>query len=157
MTIIATVNRTITAPEPIDVELTDITWFLGGGITGCPDWQSILIALLADHNVVLLNPRRPNFDITDPSASDEQVDWEHKGLSLATGRLFWFPRESICPITLFELGAWAYQKHRPLVVGADPEYPRIWDVTKQLSLVRPELEVVDSLEALAHAVKAIEL
>jgi len=146
-------HRTITAPEPIDVGVGEISWFLGGGITGCPDWQSIMIANIADLNVVLLNPRRPNFDISDKSISDVQVEWEHKGLTLATGRLFWFPRESICPITLFELGAWAYQKSRPLVVGAHPEYPRLWDIKKQLSLTRPELEVVDSLEALAKQVR----
>jgi hypothetical protein len=148
------INRIITAPQPIDVGVNDISWFLGGGISGCPDWQSTMIALLADLNVVLLNPRRPYFDTSDPSASDVQVDWEYDGLTLATGRIFWFPRESICPIALFELGAWAYQRQHPLVVGADPDYPRQWDIKKQLSLVRPELEIADSLEALASAVRA---
>jgi hypothetical protein len=126
--------------------------FLAGGVTGCPDWQSEVVSSLSDLPLVLLNPRRKDFPILDPTASEGQISWEHRHLRGATAILFWFPEESICPITLYELGAWSMTS-KPLFVGVHPSYPRRADVEIQTRLVRPDIHVAHSLAALTSAVR----
>ena len=122
--------------------------FLAGGITGCRDWRAEVVAQLMDSNLTLFNPLRPNFPIDDPSASVFQIQWEHEYLRKATAILFWFPAETLCPITLYELGAWSMTT-KPLFVGVHPDYTRIADVELQTRLVRPDVEIVYSVQALA--------
>ena len=79
--------------------------FLAGGITACSGWQQEIVAHLHDLPVVILNPRRANFPIDDPTAAPQQIEWEHRHLRKADAIAFWFPCETLCPITLYELGA----------------------------------------------------
>jgi nucleoside 2-deoxyribosyltransferase-like protein len=133
----------VEAPQPIPVLGRCV--FLAGGITGCPDWQAEAVAALSDLDVVVLNPRRT----TTPRQRDaaEQIGWEYHGLRRADLVLFWFPGSgSVQPIALYELGAHAAGR-KPIVVGADPVYPRRADVVLQLSHVRPGLIVRDTLAA----------
>ena len=81
--------------------------FLAGGITDCPDWQKDLVQLLSSTNLMLLNPRRAHFPIHDPTASQVQIKWEYRHLHKADMISFWFPKETLCPIVLYELGAWS--------------------------------------------------
>jgi hypothetical protein len=124
------------------------TIFLAGGITHCPDWQSVAVELLADLPVVILNPRRSNFRLDDdPTATETQIRWEHRNLERAEVVLFWFTEgPSVQPIALYELGAMAASRRR-IAVGTHPSYPRRSDVRIQLALSRPELEVHSSLAA----------
>jgi hypothetical protein len=126
--------------------------FLAGGITGCPDWQRVAVSLLADEPVTLLNPRRVNFPIDDPDAAPQQIEWEHRHLRKADDVLFWFPREALCPIALYELGAWSMTA-KPLFVGTHPNYQRRQDVEIQTKLARPDAPVSSNLQDLATAVK----
>jgi len=126
--------------------------FLAGGIQGCPDWQSDMVSLLHDTSWVVLNPRRTNFPIHDPTAADAQIQWEYDHLRYADVILFWFPCETLCPIVLYELGAWSMTK-KPLYVGVHPDYQRRQDVEIQTRLSRPDVRIVYSLEALAQEVK----
>jgi hypothetical protein len=139
----------IEAPEDFDGESKGL--FLAGGITGCPNWQKEMVELLQSSKWTLLNPRRTNFTINEPNASKKQIEWEYKHLRLAKAILFWFPCESICPIALYELGAWS-MTGKPLFVGVHPNYPRRQDVEIQTALVRPEIEISYSLEELAKQV-----
>lgn len=125
--------------------------FLAGGISNCPDWQSEVIELLADTNLMLLNPRRPSYPWDDPTAADEQIRWEFGQLRRASAILFWFPWETLCPIALYELGAWSMTQ-TPLFVGTHPDYQRRLDVQIQTQLVRPTLAVVASLAELSEQV-----
>lgn len=126
--------------------------FLAGGITGCPDWQTHAAdLLLADTDLVVLNPRRANFPIGDPGAADGQIKWEYRHLRMAAARLFWFPAESLCPIVLFELGAWT-RTPEPLFVATDPDYQRRQDVVIQTGLARPDVVVLDNLDGLCEQV-----
>ncbi|RJR34114.1 MAG: hypothetical protein C4576_26930 [Desulfobacteraceae bacterium] len=125
--------------------------FLAGGITNCPDWQSEITNLLNDQDVTLLNPRRKDFPINDPKASEVQINWEFENLRNADLILFWFPKESICPIALYELGAWCMAS-TPVLIGVHPEYERRIDIEVQTSLVRPEVEIVYSVQDLARQV-----
>lgn len=127
--------------------------FLGGGITGCPDWQSEMVPLLSDSDGVLFNPRRQEFDVTDQTLLDQQIEWEYKHLKMTDSVMFWFPKETVCPITLYELGVWSNRRATSIHVGCHPEYSRKYDIVKQLSLSRPDITVVFSLEDLAKQIK----
>lgn len=126
--------------------------FLAGGITDCADWQAEAREHLERLDVAVLNPRRANFPIHDPSAAQRQIDWEYRHLRFADIILFWFAGgPSIQPIALYELGAHA-TSGKPIAVGCDPTYLRRADVLYQLALVRPELTVFDSLADTCEAV-----
>lgn len=141
--------RYIEAPQPISDE--GISLFMAGGIMGCPDWQSVFRRLLPQElNLTLMNPRRRDM-VLDPSLLEEQIIWEHNALVQSSAISFWFPKETLCPITLYELGKWTARDKR-LFIGTHPDYQRRRDVIFQTKLERPEVTVVDSLEALARQV-----
>ncbi|BDI28038.1 hypothetical protein CCAX7_000890 [Capsulimonas corticalis] len=122
--------------------------FLAGGVTGCPDWQSAMIGFLSGTPWTLLNPRHPRY-FEDPDwSAEQQISWEFDHLRLAEAILFWFPCETVCPISLFELGAWS-MAGKPIFVGVHPDYSRRKDIEEQMRLLRPELTVVLSLQELA--------
>lgn len=133
------------------------TVFLAGGITGCPPWQKEMVELLRNTDLILMNPRREHFPIGDPDAAMEQIEWEHNHLRMADAILFWFPCETLCPIVLYELGAWSMTR-KPIFVGVHPDYARRQDVEIQTGLarpgieIRPGVEIVYSLAALAEQV-----
>ncbi len=129
-----------------------ISVFLAGGITGCPNWQWEMGCKLEDEKVSLLNPRRKDFPINDPTASQKQIEWEFNHLRKADSILFWFPCETLCPIVLYELGAWS-AKNKKIFVGCHPDYKRKQDVVIQTQLARPEVPVVFTLFDLAEQVK----
>ena len=72
-------------------------------------------------------------------------------MSAADAISFWFPAETICPIVLFELGAWS-RADKPIFVGIHPDYQRKQDVEIQLSLARPDPKIVLSLSDLAQQI-----
>jgi hypothetical protein len=121
--------------------------FLAGGITNCSDWQSEMISLLDDYDVDLLNPRRSNFDVSNPNMTKEQITWEYEHLHIADSVLFYFAPETLCPITLYELGVQA-ASNKQIFVTCHPDYQRRNDVITQLSLIRPEVKVHDSIESM---------
>lgn len=139
----------------------DATLFMAGGITGCSDWQADMLSRLKaedsrlkDADLIVFNPRRREFNM-DTAGGDEgykQIKWEFQHLRNSYAILFWFPAETLCPITLFELGAWSTDSRIPLFVGTDPAYARKYDVVTQLQLARPDVKVVHSLSDLAQQV-----
>ena len=135
----------------LDMVLSSL--FLAGGITDCPDWQTEMVHLLRGTNLVIYNPRRANFPIHDPSAAQAQIKWEHTHLYLASMILFWFPKETLCPIVLYELGAWS-MTNKSIFIGVENGYKRHNDVLIQTRLARPEVVIVNSLEELAARVIA---
>jgi hypothetical protein len=139
----------VEAPHEYAGDLPSV--YLGGGISDCENWQRRMGELLVDSDLVVLNPRRAVFPMDDPSAAREQIAWEFRHLRRATIKLFWFPPQTLCPITLFELGAWS-RSDAPLVVGAHPDYGRREDVRIQMQLARPDVTVVDRVEDLAEQV-----
>ena len=138
--------------------------FLGGGISGCPDWQAIMIDLIRkgleaagfDHKWIMFNPRREHFDINDSSQSLFQIQWEDAKLRTSDIILFWFPEETMCPITLLELGKYGCMNmawNKTILVGCHPNYARKFDVEIQLALSDDSsIQVVDTLEKLAQQV-----
>ena len=94
----------IEAPEYLDFYPTP-SIFLGGGITGCPDWQTQMVKLLNDEQGMLFNPRRANFDVNQEGVAKEQIKWEFDHLWKSDIVIFWFCKETVQPIVLLELGA----------------------------------------------------
>lgn len=126
--------------------------FFAGGISNCPDWQGDFAAMLIDQDLTAFNPRRPDFPINDPSASDGQIRWEHKYLKTSSAVSFWFPKETVCPITLYELGTYTFRDTQ-LFIGIHPEYERAAELIAFTSIHRPGLKIVRSLQELADQVK----
>jgi hypothetical protein len=136
----------IKAPEEMNPEDSRPTLFLAGTITGAEDWQKSATEYLATTrpDILVINPRQDNFNVKDPTAADKQVEWEHNKLSFADGILFWFPKEGISAITMFELGHYITSPVF-IYVGCHPEFWRAFDVNKQLSLKVPNLKVHKTL------------
>lgn len=123
----------IEAPTEYNCAGSDKTLFLGGGITGCPKWRDEALKELKYSNLTILNPERQNFDINDNDLERGQIEWEHRHLLRANAILFWFPCETLCPITLYELGAWV-ARPKPIFIGYHPEYKRKRDIEIQVRL-----------------------
>jgi hypothetical protein len=126
--------------------------FLAGSITGAPDWQGRLARLLADEEIVIFNPRRKDFPINNPNEAENQIGWEYRYLRKASAISFWFAKETLSPISLYELGAWL-AADKPIFLGVDPRYQRGRDIEIQAKLARPELRIASSLDSLAVLIK----
>lgn len=145
--------RYVEAPNALPkIDDSDVIVFLAGGISNCPDWQSEAVALLEQSGIadrlVLVNPRRKEY-IEGLTAASEQIVWEHFMLRASHIILFWFPCETVCPITLYELGAWS-TTDKPIVIGTHPNYSRRFDVVTQTSLVRPKLSIYSDLRDVVY-------
>lgn len=125
--------------------------FLAGGISGCRHWQEEVAAHLTPLDIIVLNPRRKFFDTTDKKMEQYQIKWEFKMLTKSDIVSFYFCRETVCPITLYELGRSA-ALGKKLIVGMDEDYSRRRDVEIQLSLARPELKIVYGLDNFINAI-----
>src|SRR5690606_13245814 len=97
-------DRLITSPNTS--LQTKNTIFLAGGISNCPDWQTPVANKLLEHtNFTIFNPRRNDWNMDDEAEeSKKQIIWEHEYLARSETILFWFPQETLCPITLLEYG-----------------------------------------------------
>lgn len=139
--------RFVRSPEERD-QNSSVTIFMAGGISNCPNWQDefqekILSKYQEDPQITFVNPRRIGDLAKDGNTAREQILWEERYLDEADYIIFWFPKESVCPITLFELGKHAQRftsilgpvVTKYLNVGMDPEYPRRFDLEVQLPLI----------------------
>ena len=126
----------------------NLSIFLAGGITNCPDWQQEVVKGLEDADLIVYNPRRKNFPMDDKNAAEEQIRWEHEHIKKASIILFWFSRGSYNPIVMFEYGKELGRGNKGLLVGVDPEYVRADDVRIQTTLERPDIMVYQDLDSL---------
>lgn len=139
--------------SPNIVELVKPSVFLAGGITNCPDWQKDFIDNFTNsfsiREVTIVNPRCEEWDDTRDNieVSKEQISWEKNYLDVTTGVVFWFPKETLCPITLFELGGALYSRNI-IAIGIDPEYQRKLDIEVQVGLVNKNIPIVYSVNDL---------
>jgi Nucleoside 2-deoxyribosyltransferase like len=145
--------KIIQAPSFEPVEYSKVV-FLAGGISNCPNWQSDVLDRLRKYEVItnspvtICNPRRDNFNTAKAEDSALQIQWEHTYLKLSNIIFFWFPCETLCPITLFEYGKMLVEsRHRnlELIVGCHPDYKRKFDVQYQTFLDNPHIKVYDNL------------
>lgn len=143
----------VEAPKMIDVSPSTLSLFIAGSISGAPNWQSTLIDQVKDLDIVIYNPRRSG--VLLPSSEEKnQITWEHTMLRRASIISFWFAKETLAPITLYELGAWS-MRDKPLIIGTHPEYERRADVEIQTLLVRPEITVFNNLEDVGRGIRRL--
>ena len=139
--------RVITAPEEYTITDNEISIFLAGGITNCPDWQSEIIKRL-DHlfaleqaeGVVIFNPRRENFPIDDRGEAYTQILWEFKALEKCDIFSMYFSSGDIDqPICMYELGRnivrmqmkYPNDWEKRIIVSIDRDYKRFNDANHQ--------------------------
>ena len=130
--------RHIKAPNPLELSYKDYRIFLGGSIEmGLAEpWQDRLAEALScyDDSIVLLNPRRDNWDaswVQDPTPGtnfEQQVSWEllhQENCSLA---VYYFDAATKSPITLLELGAFGLQDPDATIVCCPKQFYRYGNV-----------------------------
>lgn len=113
----------IKAPDAYDNYLNKPSVFLAGSIEMgvAEDWQAKVSAALSVMDVLVLNPRRENWDAGWAQTIDnppfrEQVEWELAALDAADVILMYFDPATKSPITLLELGIHAAANPEKLIV-----------------------------------------
>nr|WP_314468635.1 nucleoside 2-deoxyribosyltransferase domain-containing protein [uncultured Novosphingobium sp.] len=101
----------VTSPEPLPPRHDRPRVFLGGSIDmgAAPDWQKQVIEALRGEDVVLLNPRRLDWNPAwKPEAGEpefrRQVEWELAALDSADVIVLYLAPGSQSPVSLLELG-----------------------------------------------------
>ncbi|WP_068089712.1 nucleoside 2-deoxyribosyltransferase domain-containing protein [Novosphingobium rosa] len=151
----------ITSPEPLPAKLPAahqrLRVFLGGSIDmgHAPDWQKDMIAALAQDDVEILNPRRPDWNPAwRPEANEpefrRQVEWELSALESADVIVLYLAPGSQSPISLLEMGLHA--RSGKLIVLCPQGFWRKGNV--DITAERYGVQQVADLPALTQAVKA---
>lgn len=103
--------------------------FLAGTIDNgqSVDWQTEVAQKLEDLDIVILNPRRDEWDASWKQSIEnpqfrEQVEWEMDGLELSDFILIHFASGSKSPISLLELGLHA--KSGKMIVSCAADFWR---------------------------------
>jgi hypothetical protein len=126
-----------TSPEPLPESFNNIPVFLAGGISNCPDWQSDVLRFVNTDQFDVINPRRLEGLAKEGDDAKEQIRWEFMALEQAQIVLFWFPKESICPIALLEYGKFLERSTKEgirVIAGYEQSYPRAFDLEEQTQL-----------------------
>lgn len=105
----------IKAPGKYDTSKYSI--FLAGAIDqgSAEDWQKKVARALGDLDVLVLNPRRDDWDASWKQSADdpqfrEQVEWELDAQEAASMVIFVFTKDSKAPITFLEFGLFGPRK-----------------------------------------------
>lgn len=101
----------VTSPQPLPIDNRRPRVFLGGSIDmgGAPDWQAAMTEALSDMDVIILNPRRPDWNPAWRPDADEpefrrQVEWELNALEAADVIVMYFAPGTQSPVSLLEMG-----------------------------------------------------
>jgi hypothetical protein len=131
--------------------------FLAGSIESgtAEDWQAEVERALTDLDVVILNPRRDEWDAAWDQSIDnprfrEQVEWELAGLERAAIVAMYFAPSTKAPISLLELGLCA--RNRRTVVCCPAGYWRRGNV--EVVCRRYDVPLVQSLPELIAEVRS---
>lgn len=148
--------RVLKPPAPLDLAPGERAVFLAGSIEmgAAGPWQAEVERALAALPVVILNPRRDEWDASwEQSISNPQfrgqVEWELDGLYRADVIAMHFDPATKAPITLLELGLFA--AGGKVVVCCPPGYWRRGNV--EVVCARYGVPVVSDLPALIQAVR----
>ena len=131
------------------------TVFLAGSIEmgSAGDWQSDVSRSLQSDDLVVLNPRRDEWDSTWDTISNpqfrEQVEWELAAQELATTIAMYFAPSTKSPITLLELGLFA--RSAKMVVCCPDGFWRKGNV--EIVCNRYDVPMVDTLDDLVAAIR----
>lgn len=148
--------RILKPPAPVILAADERAVFLAGSIEmGLAEpWQEVVEIALADLPVIILNPRRDEWDasweqsITNPQFR-EQVEWELDAQERADVIAMYFAPATKAPITLLELGLFAASGKA--IVCCPPGYWRRGNV--EVVCARYAIPLVNELPELVRAVR----
>jgi len=143
----------VTAPENyVNLKWVDHTAiFLAGSIDNgiAPDWQKEVLLALKDKDVMLMNPRRKDWDSNAGDKEVElQVNWELDAMEYANYVIMYLAEGSKAPISLLELGLEA--KSGRIIVAAHPTYYR--RVNVKVVCERNSIPLYETLDELIQAI-----
>lgn len=148
--------RIIKSPAALPEEPGKTKIFLAGSIDmgNAENWQETVTEQLSDQHVLLLNPRRDDWNKDwKPVSSDknfrEQVEWELNALEAADIIIMYFDPASKSPISLLELGL--YARTDKLMVVCPDGYWRKGNV--EIVTEKYGINMYDSLGALIKTLK----
>jgi hypothetical protein len=98
----------------------------------------------------VVNPRRVGDLAKEGDDARKQIIWEHSALELCDHVVFWFPKETLAVISMFELGKMlekAIKKPIKLTIGYDPAYERKFDLEVQTKLVK---DIIKARKGINH-------
>lgn len=148
-------SQQVRSPQPVPAD-DRLKVFLAGSIDmgGTTDWQAQLAHELADEGVVLLNPRREDWNPAWKPVAEEpefrrQVEWELTALQRADVIAMYLAPGSQAPVSLLELGLHA-GSGKVLLACPDGFWRKgnVDIVAQRYGIAR-----YDSLPALAQAVR----
>lgn len=143
----------VVSPQPLPIDSDRPRIFLSGSIDmgGAPDWQAAMTAALSDMEVIVLNPRRADWNPDWRPEADEpefvrQVEWELAALESADVIVMYFAPDTQSPISLLEMGLHA--RSGKLIVLAPDGFWRKGnvDITARAYGVR-QVQTMDELTA----------
>lgn len=148
----------VKAPAQIPEEGYKI--FLAGSIEmgAAEDWQTKITKALKDKDVVILNPRRDDWDSSwkqeiENDQFREQVEWELKSQESADLIAMYFDPKTKSPISLLELGL--FGKDAKMIVCCPKGFWRKGNV--DIVCKRYSIEEVETLDDLiARVLKKVE-
>ena len=140
--------KIVKPPQPVSWD-HERSVFLAGTIdngTGV-NWQSQVEQSLSDLDVMILNPRRDEWDASWQQSIDnpmfrQQVEWELSGLENASHILMYFVAHSQSPITLLEFGLHA--RSGKLIIVCEPQFWRRGNI--EVVAHRYEIPLYEDLE-----------
>lgn len=145
----------VVKPPDGRVPLDAATLFLGGSIEmgAAPDWQTWLADALAGVGLIILNPRRDDWDSSWKQTPDDpqfygQVAWELAAQETADLRVYYFSPETKASITLLELGLF---HDKECIVCCPPGFYRRGNV--QIVCRRYGIPLCNDLDTLAALVR----
>ncbi len=144
-------------PTPCQLSADTTSVFLAGSIDmgTAVDWQAEMATRLADLDIVILNPRRDDWDSTWRQSIDEpqfraQVEWELDGLERASVIALWLAPTTLAPISLLELGLTA--RSGRVIAGCPDGFWRKGNV--EVVCARCDIPLLSEFEAFVDAVRA---
>ena len=155
--------RIVQAPNNYEYGNGDIVCFLGGGIQKCGWHETVLDELcrLNPTHLVVINPKRDSFDLTNTEIAIEQIKWEFHYLNSLVNRPYIFSMyfdnsDSPQPICFYEIGRYiqimkSFNSLSDCVISVHPKFSRKLDVITQVSLATDNMLIPTECTALEHA------
>ena len=149
-------STVIKSPSELPIQNQRLKIFLGGSIDmgKTENWQARIEQELKHKNVIILNPRRDDWNKEwKPVSTDknfrEQVEWELSALEFADIIIMYFAPNSQSPISLLELGL--YAKSGKLMVVCPNGFWRKGNV--DIVAERYNISIFNTLDEITEAIK----
>lgn len=146
---------------PFNIRTIDLfgkSIFLAGSIEmgNAIDWQREIVEILNDEDVIILNPRRDDWDSSWTQSMDnpkfkEQVEWELYGIENSTMVIMCFMPNTLSPVSLLELGLCL--KNKNVLVYCPKDFYRKGNIDITCALYR--IPVFDDFEVFKEKIKLV--